>query len=73
MAGLLPTGWYEATERPVERALRRKLRRRALAEALGLGCVAVLAALLLGLFLAATPPQSGAVNDLEAGTWEVGP
>lgn len=61
--------WYRTAERPEERELRRKIRRDEFWRAAGdvAGCVLVLAlcALLGYIFLAATPPQSSAINDLE--------
>jgi len=58
--------WYKMTERPEERELRRKLRRAAIAEWIGLVVLAPLSILFFWMLLAATPPQSSAINDLEA-------
>lgn len=57
--------WYRRTERPEERELRRALRRAAILEALGGFVVAGMCVLLFWLYLAATPPQSSAINDLD--------
>lgn len=57
--------WYKETERPEERELRRKLRRAAICEWFGCAALLVLGIVLFWLYLAATPPQSSAVNDLE--------
>ena len=57
--------WYKMTERPEERALRRKQRRQAVWEAVGVILLAILGVVLFGLYIAATPPQSSAINDLE--------
>lgn len=59
------TDWYKMTERPEERELRRKLRRAAILQWVGLAVLIPLSIFLFWLFLAATPPQSSAVNDLE--------
>ena len=62
--------WYKLTERPEERELRRKIRRdtfwRAAGDVAGGVLVFALYALLGFIILAATPPQSSAINDLEA-------
>ena len=58
--------WFKMTERPEERALRRKLRRRAIFEWIGGILLAIVGIVLFWLYLAATPPQSSAINDLEA-------
>ena len=57
--------WYKETERPEERELRRKLRRAAIWEWIGYVVLLVLGIVLFWLYLAATPPQSSAINDLE--------
>ena len=57
--------WYKMTERPEERALRRKLRREAIWEVIGGILLAILGIVLFWLYLAVTPPQSSAINDLE--------
>ncbi len=57
--------WYRETERPEERELRRKLRRQAILEATGGILLAIFGVVLFWLYLAATPPQSSAINDLE--------
>ncbi len=57
--------WYKMTERPEERALRRKLRRRAVLEVIGGIMLAIAGIVLFLLYLAATPPQASAINDLE--------
>jgi hypothetical protein len=57
--------WYKKTERPEERELRRKLRRQAIVEWIGLAALIPISILLFWLYLAATPPQSSAINDLE--------
>ena len=61
--------WYKKTERTEERELRRKIRRdafwRAAGDVAGGVLVFALYALLGFIFLAATPPQSSAINDLE--------
>lgn len=58
--------WYKMTERPEERALRRKLRRKAVLDVIGGIVLAIVGIVLFWLYLAATPPQSSAINDLEA-------
>ena len=58
--------WFKMTERPEERELRRKLKRQALWEAACAILTAVVGVVLLLLYIAATPPQSSAINDLEA-------
>ena len=58
--------WYKMTERPEERALRRKLRRAAIWDVIGGILLAILGIVLFWLYLAATPPQSSAINDREA-------
>lgn len=58
--------WYKMTERPDERELRRKIRRVAIVEWIGLAVLIPLSILLFWLFLAATPDQSSAINDLDA-------
>lgn len=61
--------WYRETERPEERGLRRKLRRQAILDVIGGIPLAIFGVVLFWLYLAATPPQSSAINDLEeAGT-----
>lgn len=61
--------WYRMTERPEERELRRKIRRAAIMEWIGLAVLIPLSIFLCWLYLAATPPQSSAINDLDvAGT-----
>ena len=57
--------WYRETERPEERELRRKLRRQAILEVIGGILLAIFGVVLFWLYLAATPPQSSAINDLE--------
>lgn len=57
--------WYKETERPEERALRRRLRLGEICEWFGYAALLVLVVLLVFRYLAATPPQSSAVNDLE--------
>ena len=57
--------WYRETERPEERELRRKLRRKAILEVIGGILLAIFGVALFWLYLAATPPQSSAINDLE--------
>lgn len=57
--------WYRETERPEERELRRKIRRAAIMEWIGLAVLIPLSIFLFWLYLAATPPQSSAINDLE--------
>ena len=57
--------WYKMTERPEERELRRKLRRQAILEVIGGILLAIFGVVLFWLYLAATPPQSSAINDLE--------
>ena len=57
--------WYRMTERPEERELRRKIRRAAIMEWIGLAVLIPLSIFLFWLYLAATPPQSSAINDLE--------
>ena len=57
--------WYKMTERPEERALQRKLRREAILEVIGGILLAILGIVLFWLYLAVTPPQSSAINDLE--------
>ena len=57
--------WYKMTERPEERELRQKIRRAAIVELIGLAVMTPFSLLLFWLFLAATPPQSSAINDLE--------
>ena len=64
--------WYKMTERPKERELRRKLRRAAIMEVVGLILLAILGVFLLWLYLAATPPQSSAINDLETSRARLG-
>lgn len=61
--------WFKMTERPEERALRRKLRRRALFEWIGGILLAIIAVVFSWICIAALPPQSSAINDLEAGDW----
>ena len=58
--------WYKMTERPEERELRRKLRRQAILEVIGGILLAIFGVVLFWLYLAATPPQSSAINDLDA-------
>ena len=62
--------WYKKTERPEEREYWRKIRRqefwRMVRELIGLFLLTVLVVVLFWLFLAATPAQSSAINDLEA-------
>lgn len=58
--------WYKMTERPEERALRRKLRREAIWQVIGLILLTILGIVLFWLYLAITPQQSSAINDLEA-------
>ena len=58
--------WYKMTERKEERELRRKLRRAAIWEAIGIILLAVMGFVLSWIYLAATPAQSSAINDLEA-------
>lgn len=58
--------WYKMTERPEERELRRKIRRAAIMEWIGLAVLTPLSILLFWLYIAATPPQSSAINDLDA-------
>ena len=58
--------WYKMTERPEERELRRKIRRAAIMEWIGLAVLIPLSIFLFWLYLAATPPQSSAINDLDA-------
>ena len=58
--------WFKMTERPEERALRRKLRRRAIFEWIGGIPLAIIAVVFSWICIAATPPQSSAINDLEA-------
>ncbi len=57
--------WYRETERPEERELRRKLRRQAILEVIGGILLAIFGVVLFWLYLAVTPPQSSAINDLE--------
>lgn len=57
--------WYKKTERPEERALLRRLCLAAIWEWIGCVVLLVLGVVLFWLYLAATPPQSSAVNDLE--------
>lgn len=57
--------WYKLTERPEERRLRRKIRRAAIMEAVGGFVMAGMSVLLFWLYLAVTPQQSSAINDLE--------
>ena len=57
--------WYRETERPEERELRRKLRRAAILQWIGLIVLIPVSILLFWLYLAATPDQSSAINDLE--------
>ena len=61
--------WFKMAERPEERALRRKLRRRAIFEWIGGIPLAIIAVVFSWIYLAATPPQSSAINDLEGGDW----
>jgi len=58
--------WYRMTERPEERELRRRIRRAAIMEWIGLAVLIPLSIFLFCLYLVATPPQSSAINDLEA-------
>lgn len=58
--------WYKMTERPEERELRRKIRRAAIAEWIGLAVLFPLSIVCFWLYLAATPSQSSAINDLDA-------
>ena len=58
--------WYKMTERPEERELHRKIRREAIMEWIGLAALIPLSAALFWLYLVATPPQSSAINDLDA-------
>lgn len=57
--------WYKETERPEERELRRRLRLGEICEWFGYVVLLVLGIVLFWLYLAATPPQSSAINDLE--------
>lgn len=57
--------WYKKTERPEERGLLRRLLLAAICEWIGCVVLLVLGIVLFWLYLAATPPQSSAINDLE--------
>ena len=60
--------WYKKTESPEEREYWRKVRRqefwRMVRELIGLFLLTVLVVVLFWIFLAATPPQASAINDL---------
>ena len=58
--------WYKMTERPEGCELRRKIRRAAIMEWVGLAVLTPLSIFLFWLYLAATPDQSSAINDLDA-------
>ena len=62
--------WYKKTESPEEREYWRKVRRqefwRMVRELIGLFLLTVLVVVLFWLYLAITPPQASAINDLEA-------
>ncbi len=58
--------WYKMIELRVKRELRRKIRRAAIMECIGLALLIPLSIFLFWLYLVATPPQSSAINDLDA-------
>ena len=62
--------WYEKTKRPEEQEYWRKVRRqefwKAVCKVIGLILLSILGVVLFWLYLAITPAQSSAINDLEA-------
>lgn len=60
--------WYKKTERPEEREYWRKIRRQefwnTVREVIGLILLSIMGFVLFWIFLAATPPQASAINDL---------